>query len=132
MTIDWFTYVAQILNFLVLIWLMKRFLYGPIINAMEQRESRLAARLSDAAAAEATANLCQQEYTEKLDDLANTREELLAEAGREVAIWRTDHFQTAKDDIENARQQWQQSLVREKQMLLREIQLDVAEHATNL
>lgn len=132
MTIDWFTFVAQILNFLVLIWLMKRFLYGPIINAMDQRESRIAARLSDASAAEETAIASEHEYRAKLDDLENTREDLLAKAGREVEIWRSDHAQQAKNEVESARQQWQQALGREKQALLREIQLDVATHATDL
>lgn len=132
MAIDWFTFVAQILNFLVLIWLMKRFLYGPIINAMEQRESRIAARLSDASTAEETANAQEHEYRAKLDDLSNTREELLADAGREVEVWRRDHLQQAKGEVEDARHQWRQSLAREKQALLREIQLDVATHATDV
>ena len=35
---DWFTVIAQIINFLILVALLKRFLYGPIIRAMERRE----------------------------------------------------------------------------------------------
>lgn len=132
MTIDWFTFVAQILNFLVLIWLMKRFLYGPITDAMQQRESRIATRLADATCAENSAKDKENEYRVKLEDLANTREHLLSEAGREVEVWRREHFQNAKNQIEIARQQWQQSLAREKQALLRKIQLDVAKHATDL
>lgn len=48
MLIDWFTIGAQLLNFLVLVWLMKRFLYKPILDAIDKREARIAAELADA------------------------------------------------------------------------------------
>ena len=48
MQIDWLTVAAQIINFLVLIWLLQRFLYRPITNAMARREARIEERLSDA------------------------------------------------------------------------------------
>jgi F-type H+-transporting ATPase subunit b len=46
--IDWFTTVAQIVNFLILVFLLRRFLYGPITRAMAQREAKIAARLEEA------------------------------------------------------------------------------------
>lgn len=132
MTIDWFTFAAQILNFLVLIWLMKKFLYGPIVNAMEEREIRIAARLTAAAAAERSAATREDQYRSKLNELAETRQELLAQASREVDEWRKDHIQQAKTEIEVDRERWQQSLAREKIALLQEIQLNVTNHATDL
>ena len=47
MLIDWFTVGAQALNFAILVWLLKRFLYKPILNAIDARESRIAAQLAD-------------------------------------------------------------------------------------
>jgi len=38
--IDWFTVIAQIINFLVLVYLLKRFLYGPIIRVIDERLSQ--------------------------------------------------------------------------------------------
>lgn len=132
MAIDWFTFAAQILNFFVLIWLMKRFLYGPITDAMEQRESRIAARLSDAANAEKRAIAKERQYTADLENLENSREDLQAQAAREIGVWRSDRLSTVQKEVESDRQKWQQSLGREKQSLLREIQLHVATHATDL
>ena len=43
MRIDWFTVIAQVVNFLILMWLLKRFLYKPILNAIDAREQRIAA-----------------------------------------------------------------------------------------
>ena len=54
MLIDWFTVGAQALNFLILVWLMKRFLYKPILDAIDAREDRVAAELADADASRGT------------------------------------------------------------------------------
>ena len=40
MLVDWFTVVAQVVNFLILVWLLKRFLYKPILRAIDEREKR--------------------------------------------------------------------------------------------
>jgi len=45
MLIDWFTVGAQIVNFLILVWLLQHFLYKPILNAIDAREKRIAANL---------------------------------------------------------------------------------------
>ena len=39
MLIDWFTVGAQALNFIILVWLLKRFLYKPILDAIDARRS---------------------------------------------------------------------------------------------
>ena len=48
MLIDWFTVVAQIVNFLVLVLLMKYFLYGRLIRTIDERQKRIVARFAEA------------------------------------------------------------------------------------
>ena len=48
MLIDWFTVGAQAVNFLILVWLLRQFLYKPILNAIDAREKRIASELADA------------------------------------------------------------------------------------
>ena len=55
MQIDWFTFAAQVVNFLVLVWLMKRFLYGPILAAIAEREATIQASIESAVAREQAA-----------------------------------------------------------------------------
>ena len=38
MRINRFTVFAQAINFLILVWLLKRFLYKPILHAIDERE----------------------------------------------------------------------------------------------
>ena len=65
MLIDWFTVIAQVVNFLILVWLLKRFLYRPILNAIDAREKRIAAKIADADAKEAEAQKQREEYQQK-------------------------------------------------------------------
>jgi F-type H+-transporting ATPase subunit b len=64
MLIDWFTVGAQVINFIVLVWLLKRFLYKPVLNAIDMREKRVAAE-------SATADL-------QMTEIKKSREELQA------------------------------------------------------
>ena len=65
MLIDWFTVVAQVVNFLILVWLLKRFLYKPILDAIDAREKRIAAELADADAKKAAAEKQRDEFQRK-------------------------------------------------------------------
>ena len=48
MSIDWITVIAQIANFLVLVWLLKRFLYRPILDGIDAREAEIARSMAEA------------------------------------------------------------------------------------
>ena len=52
MLINWFTVLAQIVNFLILIYLLKRFLFKPILGAMAERERKMVDALNRAKGAE--------------------------------------------------------------------------------
>ena len=80
MLIDWFTVAAQALNFLILVWLMRRFLYKPILKAIDSREKRIAGELADAAAQQADAKKEREDYQKKNEEFDKEREGLLAKA----------------------------------------------------
>ena len=132
MSIDWFTFTAQIVNFLILVGLMKKFLYGPIIRVMDQREAGITARIEAADSAKALAEQRGVDYQEKLDELAGTRDELVAETARDVEVWRTEQLRHAKTEVESARHEWNCGLVREKQAMIRDLQQHAARHSTEL
>ncbi len=84
MLIDWFTVGAQAINFLILVWLMKRFLFKPIRDAIDAREKRIAAALADAAAKEAEAQKERDEFQHKNEVFDAQRATLLAKAASEA------------------------------------------------
>jgi F-type H+-transporting ATPase subunit b len=80
MLIDWFTVGAQALNFVVLVWLMRRFLYKPVLQAIDAREKRIAAELADALRQKAEAEKERGEVQRKQASLDEQRAALLKEA----------------------------------------------------
>ena len=84
MLIDWFTVGAQALNFIILVWLLKRFLYKPILNAIDAREKRIATELADADAKKAEAQKERDEFQHKNEAFDQQRAALLSKATEEA------------------------------------------------
>ena len=91
MLIDWFTVGAQALNFLILVWLLKHFLYKPILNAIDAREKGIAAQLADATAKKAEAQKEREEFQSKNKIWDEQRSALLSKA--------TDEAKAEKDHL---------------------------------
>lgn len=86
MLLDWFTICAQALNFLILVWLMKRFLYKPILRAIDARETLIAGELADAAAKKAEAKKEQDEFQHRNGEFDKQRAALLSKATDEANV----------------------------------------------
>lgn len=108
MLIDWFTVVAQLINFLILVWLLKRFLYRPILDAIDARESRIAAELADADARKVEARRERDEFEAKNTAFEQQRATLLGQATEEAKAERQrllDEARQAADDLSAKRMQ---------------------------
>jgi F-type H+-transporting ATPase subunit b len=86
--IDWFTVGAQALNFVILVWLMRRFLYKPIVRAIDAREARIAAELADAASKKSEAQKERDDFQRKNEELDGRRAALLSQATEEAKVER--------------------------------------------
>lgn len=84
MLIDWFTVGAQVLNFVILVWLLKRFLYKPILDAIDAREQQIATKIADADKKNDEAQTERTEYRKKNESLDQQRIELLNNAAAEA------------------------------------------------
>jgi F-type H+-transporting ATPase subunit b len=84
MLIDWFTVCAQALNFLILVWLMKRFLYKPILEAIDMREKCVAAELADANTKKAEAQKDRDDFQHKNEEFDQQRAALMSKATDEA------------------------------------------------
>ena len=111
MLIDWFTVGAQALNFLILVWLMKRFLYKPILNAIDTREKLIAAELADAAAKKAEAQKDRDDFQHKNEEFDLQRATLLSKA--------TDEAKTERQRLLNEARKAADALSAKRQETLR-------------
>src|ERR1700678_322607 len=110
MLIDWFTVGAQALNFLILVWLMKRFLFKPILNALDAREQRIAAELADADAKKAEARKDRDEFQRKNTEFDQQRAALLSKATDEANAQRQRLLDEARKDADSLRAKRQEAL----------------------
>ncbi|MGK7926739.1 MAG: ATP F0F1 synthase subunit beta [Spirulina sp.] len=122
MLIDPFITIAQIINFLILVVLLKRFLYGPIVHAMEQREQRITARLQEAETRVEEARQEAEVYRQKQQEFEAQREERLNLAKQEIEQERQVLREGARAEVDTARTQWYEALEREKKAFLQELQ----------
>jgi F-type H+-transporting ATPase subunit b len=88
MLIDWFTVGAQAANFVVLVWLLKRFLYAPILNAVDAREKRIAKERADADTIKTEAGKDRDAFRQKNAAFDAERAALMAKATAEAAAER--------------------------------------------
>jgi len=121
MLIDWFTVIAQAANFLILVWLLKRYLYKPIINAIDAREKRIAAELADADAKKAEAQTEREEFQHKNDAFEQQREALLNTSVADAKTERQRLLDAARQEAETLRARLQETLSNEQLSLNREV-----------
>jgi F-type H+-transporting ATPase subunit b len=121
MLIDWFTVIAQAVNFLILVWLLKRFLYAPILSAIAAREKHIADELADADAKKAGAQAERTEFRRKNDEFDAQRTALLNQATTDAMAERARLLDAARSESETLRTRGQEMLTAEYQKLTAEI-----------
>jgi F-type H+-transporting ATPase subunit b len=121
MPIDWFTVVAQAINFLILVWLLKRFLYKPILHAIDEREKGIAAQLAEAEAKKAEAQKERDDFQHKNEVFDQARAALLKKAEDEAKVERQRLLDGARKDADALRAKRQDALRDEQLNLGQEI-----------
>lgn len=121
MLFDWFTVGAQTLNFLVLVWLLKRFLYKPILDAVDAREKRISDELAQADAKKATAEQERETFRVKNAEFDEQRETLLDQAKAEAKAERQRQLDDTRHAAEALRVKREEALNAEVESLQQDI-----------
>ena len=114
MHIDWFVLFCQIFNFLLLVYLLKRFLYGRIIKAMDDREAKIVARFADAEDMKVKATEAAGLYEKRNQLLNEAKEQMLNEATMAADAKRKELMEKVREEVDQVKARWQDMLVREK------------------
>lgn len=119
--IDYFTIVAQIINFVVLIFLLKHFLYGPVIKAMDNREQKIATRLKDAEEKRREAEQEEASYRRMLQEQAAEHDMMTARATEEAEALKADLIKKAREEVDKSQEDWYETILRQKNAFLADI-----------
>lgn len=127
MTIDWFTVGAQLINFLVLVFLLQRFLYGPIVRTIEERKQQVADRMQEAEEARRQAQEEEEAYRRKQNELAEERDARLAELHEEIEAQRKELMQQVRNETQETRHEWKQALRRDEEQFMRRLRMQISD-----
>jgi len=114
MQVDWLTVSAQWVNFLILMWLLRRFLYRPVIRAMDRRQQTIDARIEEAGQKSLQAEQEAEQYRNKLSELEVHRSHLIAAARKAADSEREKLVEHARDEIKVMAAQWRREVEHEK------------------
>lgn len=132
MQIDWVTLAAQVVNFVVLIWLLRLFLFRPIADAMRRREQHIEDRLAQAAEEKERAEKEAEAWREKQAELEAKREEMLDAARGDAEELRSELEQKARDETARQSRAWRREVLNEREEFMRELQVRAVRHFYDL
>lgn len=110
MSIDWITVAAQIANFLVLVLLLKRFLYRPILDGIDARETEITNRMQEAVKAKEQAEATGAEYHSKERALDVAQAEMSETIRKSAEEKRDALLAEAHQRMEQEQASWQSHL----------------------
>lgn len=104
MELNWSTFILEIINFLVLVWILKRFLYRPVMNVIAQRQAAIQKTLTDAQALRREAQDLQEQYQNRLADWEREKEKARAQLHEEINAERTRQMSRVLASLEEERE----------------------------
>ncbi|MFP4114136.1 MAG: hypothetical protein ACOC2Y_04945 [Spirochaetota bacterium] len=126
MQFDLFTFLASLFNFLVLLALLRIFLFKPVTKAMDEREERIANTWDEAEREKQEAEDLKAEYEEKMERVDEERDEMLLATREEMDRQERQRTERLREEIDAKREEWLQALESDKERLLRSVREEVA------
>lgn len=132
MSIDWWTLGLQSVNFLVLVWLLQRFLYRPALKAIARRKELAERALNDAEMAKREAAAASQRYEDERQAFAETRQTLLQKTHTALEEERTRLLDAARAEAEQIVETGRADLETERAAMLSALREEVADLALDM
>lgn len=132
MNINWFTVVAQLINFLVLVWLLKKFLYKPVLDAIDAREQKIISRLEDATAKEDDAKKAKDEFAEKNKQFDAQKKDLMAKAIAETQVQKDKLLQNAREAVDALQVKQKKSMIEMQESLEKDLAQKTRQHVFDI
>jgi F-type H+-transporting ATPase subunit b len=129
MQIDWWTFGLQAINFLVLVWLLSRFLYQPIRRVIEQRRKLAEEAFAEADKRKAEADKTRQQFEQDRAALARERQETLNQAHEALDRERQRILSEARTKADELLDDARANIAREREQTFAQIRSDIANAA---
>jgi F-type H+-transporting ATPase subunit b len=127
--IEWSLLLAQIVNFLILIVLMRMFLFKPVMNMLNQRKERIAQSMKDAERVNAAAREAEADKAKVLEQARREAQEIRAQATRDAEKIAQDVRARADQEATDVRMKAQEDAQKQVELALAEANKQIADLA---
>lgn len=132
MLIDWFTVGAQIVNFLILVVVLKYLLYDRIIAAMDERERTIRSRIEEAEEKKKEAQEEAENYHHKVTEYDQKRDHMLSQAKEEVESERKDRMEKARHEVDQIQKKWIEGIQQQRDSFLDDLRKRVGKQVVSI
>jgi len=130
--IDLFTFVAQIVNFLILVALLRHFLYKRIVKAMDERKRNIAARMDEAEEKQKEAEDKADAYERKQKELQEEKKKTLFQAEKDADAKRRELMDKARQEVKQNQKKWREGLLRQRESFADDIRRRAGEQVCHV
>jgi len=127
MELNWSTFVLEIINFLVLVWILKRFLYKPVLDVIARRRAGIDKALGEAQAERSEAQKLQQQYEGRLADWEQERRQGRETLAQELEAERASRIEELQAELEQEREKSRVAETRRRTDALRKLETTALE-----
>lgn len=124
--------LAQIVNFLVILFLLKKFFFGPIVKVLEERKNKIAESLKNADLIEERLHKTESDSASILEKARSEAQKLLADAKEESQRITDNANIEAKKTIEDAQVAIKAQIATEKEKLQKDVQSETMVLVTDI
>jgi F-type H+-transporting ATPase subunit b len=132
MQIDWWTLTLQVVNFLILVWLLWRFLYQPVKEVIEKRKKLAEQAFADVDRQKSETEAARQRFEEGRAGLAQERQDMLKEVHEELEVERRNVLGEARHEADELLEAARDSIDEEREAALRDVREQTAALAVEL
>lgn len=119
MELSWSTFVLEVINFLILVWILKHFLYKPVMDVIARRQADIEKSLADAAAQQADAEKLQHQFEGRLEEWEKQRQAALDQLAAELKVEKQQRLNDLYTQIESEREKAEAAAAKREQDNLR-------------
>lgn len=104
MELNWSTFVLEIVNFLILVWILKRFLYRPVLNMLEVRREKIQQNINEATIHHADAIALENKYKQRLNDWSVEKHKIIDALQHELQTERAQKLEDLHHELSRERE----------------------------
>jgi len=128
--INWGLLIAQIFNVVLLVWLLTRFLYRPVLNILNERTRRIQESLKETEQVKEQLARANQDYDQKLAQARQEAAAILAQAQERAKLQEAEIIAQARQEADRIRAEAREQAVQERDQLMRDLKNQMADLVT--